>query len=58
MKTVREVFEDWAVEQDLDTSCYIDDGVQGDYCDVVAQYAWLGWQAAIELGQTSNETTN
>lgn len=46
MEKMREEFEAWAIEKDLDTSHYIDNGEMGDYCDVVTQYAWLGWKAS------------
>ena len=46
MEKVREDFEVWAIEKDLDISHYVDDGKIGDYCDVVTQYAWLGWKVS------------
>ncbi|UNY40145.1 hypothetical protein KLEA5_gp56 [Aeromonas phage vB_AveS_KLEA5] len=46
MEKTREDFETWATEKDLDLSHFIDDEKMGDYCDVVTQYVWLGWQAS------------
>ncbi|MGL4354098.1 MAG: hypothetical protein ACRCVV_14665 [Shewanella sp.] len=61
MEKMREEFESWAVTADLDTSHYIDNGEMGDYCDVVAQYAWMGWKASrallcIELPPIKNDS--
>lgn len=42
--TLRDEFEEFAIETDLDTSHYVDNGEIGDYCDVITQVAWLSWQ--------------